>query len=214
MNQALLLSPDTDSLLRHSSAPVAGTSGDQHLVYYGITWSQFKLIQAGFADAPGVRLSYFNQTIEILMPGRTHELFKSVIGMLLELFCLELLLEFDPMGSMTQERAGEVSVEADESYSFGGRSKPLPDLAIEVILTSGSDKLPRYRVLGIAEVWFWQDGLFHLYRLRGNQYEKIDSSEIPELAGLNIDLMTRCVLLAETSRLNAASEFRKGISKL
>jgi Uma2 family endonuclease len=206
MNQALLLSPDTDSF--------ACTSGDQRLVYSGITWSQFKLIQAGFADAPGVRLSYFNQTIEILMPGRTHELFKSVIGMLLELFCLELSIEFDPMGSMTQEREGEVSVESDESYSFGGIPKPLPDLAIEVILTSGSDKLPRYRVLGIAEVWFWQDGLFRLYRLRGNQYEKIDSSEIPELAGLNIDLMARCVLLAETSRLNAASEFRKGISKL
>jgi Uma2 family endonuclease len=105
-------------------------------------------------------------------------------------------------------------VETDESYSFGGRSKPLPDLAIEVILTSGSDKLPRYQVLGIAEVWFWQDSLFSIYRLRGNQYEKIDSSEIPDLAGLNIDFMGRCVLLAETSRLNAANEFRQGISKL
>jgi Uma2 family endonuclease len=137
----------------------------------------------------------FNQTIEILMPGKTHELFKSIIGMLIELFCLEQSIEFEPTGSMTQELAGEVSLEADESYSFG-TFKPLPDLAVEVILTSGSpDKLQRYRALGIAEVWFWQDGLFTLYHLRNGvteidyRYEQINSSEIPELATLDIDLL-------------------------
>jgi Uma2 family endonuclease len=185
---------------------------DRQIVYTGITWQQFKLIQAGFADAPGIRLFYSDHTIEILMPGRTHELFKSVIGMLVELFCLERGIEFEPMGSMTQEREGEVSVEADESYCFG-TSKPIPDLAIEVILTSGNpNKLERYRVLGIPEVWFWQDGVFRLYRLRDLQYEQITRSEIPELVTLDIDLLTRCVLMAETSRLNAAQEFRQGIA--
>lgn len=184
---------------------------DRQIVYTGITWQQFKLIQAGFADAPGIRLFYFDRTIEILMPGRTHELFKSVIGMLVELFCLERGIEFEPTGSMTQEREGEVSVEADESYCFG-TSKPIPDLAIEVILTSGSpNKLQRYRVLGVPEVWFWQDGVFRLYRLRDLEYEQITRSEIPELVTLDIDLLTRCVLMAETSRLNAAQEFRKAI---
>lgn len=201
-----------------TQALLSPTNTDRQIVYAGITWQQFKLIQSGFGDAPGIRLSYFNQTIEILMPGRTHELFKSIIGMLIELFCLEQSIEFEPTGSMTQERAGEVSLEADESYSFG-TSKPLPDLAIEVILTSGSpDKLQRYRALGIAEVWFWQDGVFTLYHLRKGvtaidyRYEQINSSEIPELATLDINLLTRCVLIAETSRLNAAQEFRQGLS--
>ncbi len=208
MSQALLHPTNTDSC--------ACTSGDRQIVYSGITWQQFKLIQSGFGDAPSIRLSYFNHTIEILMPGRTHELFKSIIGMLIELFCLEQSIEFEPTGSMTQELTGEVSLEADESYSFGS-SKPLPDLAIEVILTSGGpDKLQRYRALGIAEVWFWQDGLFTLYHLRNGgadyRYEQINSSEIPELATLDIDLLTRCILIAETSRLNAAQEFRRGLS--
>ena len=184
---------------------------DRQLVYSGIDWQQFKLIQAGFADASGIRLAYFNNTIEILMPGRTHELFKSIIGMLIELFCLEMAIEFEPTGSMTQEREGEVSLEADESYCFG-TSKSLPDLAIEVVLTSGGfDKLQRYQILGISEVWFWQDGVFSLYRLRDGNYERINHSEIPELTSLDIDLLTRCVLIAETSRLNAANEFRKTI---
>jgi Uma2 family endonuclease len=184
---------------------------DRQLVYSGIDWQQFKLIQAGFAEAPGIRLAYFNNTIEILMPGRTHELFKSIIGMLIELFCLEMAIEFEPTGSMTQEREGEVSLAADESYCFG-TSKSIPDLAIEVVLTSGGfDKLQRYQILGISEVWFWQDGVFSLYRLRDGKYDRITRSEIPELTSLDIDLLTRCVLMAETSRLNAATEFRKMI---
>lgn len=195
MNQALLLPKNAD----------------RQLVYSGIDWQQFKLIQAGFADASGIRLAYFNNTIEILMPGRTHEFFKSIIGMLIELFCLEMAIEFEPTGSMTQEREGEVSLEADESYYFG-ISKSIPDLAIEVVLTSGGfDKLTRYQLLGISEVWFWQDGVFSLYRLRDGRYDRITSSEIPGLTSLDIDLLTRCVLMAETSRLNAANEFRKMI---
>jgi Uma2 family endonuclease len=187
------------------------SSTDQRLVYGGITWQQFKLIQAGFAESPGVRLFYYNDAIEILMPGREHEVFKSIIGMMLELFCLEKAIEFEPTGSMTQEREGEVSAQADESYCFGA-SKPTPDLALEVVFTSGGpNKLQRYQALGVPEVWFWQDGLFSLYRLRDTHYEKISRSEIPELATLDIELLTRCVLIAQTSRLEAATAFRNAL---
>jgi Uma2 family endonuclease len=186
-------------------------SSDQRLMYGGITWQQFKLIQAGFAESPGVRLFYYNGTIEILMPGREHEFFKTIIGMLIELFCLEMAIEFEPTGSMTQEREEEVSAQADESYCFG-ESKPTPDLAIEVVFTSGGpNKLKRYQALGVPEVWFWQDGLFSLYRLRDTDYEKISHSEIPELATLDMDLLTRCVLIAQTSRLEAATTFRNAL---
>ena len=186
---------------------------DQLIVYSGITWEQFKLIQAGFAESNRVRLFYYQDTIEILMPGRAHELCKTVIGFLIELFCLESNIEFEPTGSMTQQREGAVSVEPDESYCFG-ISKPIPDLVIEVIFTSGNPKkLQRYQALQIPEVWFWQNGVFSLYRLRNNNYEAIACSEIPELAGLDIDLLTRCVAIAQTSRLEAANTLRKGIKK-
>jgi Uma2 family endonuclease len=113
---------------------------------------------------------------------------------------------------MTTEREGEVSVQADESYCFG-EFKSTPDLAIEIILTSGSaKKLQRYRLLGVPEVWFWEDGVFSLYHLHDDNYIKITHSEIPELAALDIDLLTRCVLMAQTSRLTAAQEFRKALN--
>jgi Uma2 family endonuclease len=187
------------------------TFGDQRIVYSGITWEQFKLIQAGFAESPGIRLAYYNHSIEILMPGREHEMFSRLIGFLIGLFCLENGIEFEPTGSMMQEREGEVSVQTDESYCFGA-SKPIPDLAIEVVVTSGGpDKLERYQALGVPEVWFWQDGLFSLYRLRDRHYDNIAHSEIPELAFLDMDVLTRCVLMAQTSRLEASREFRQAL---
>ncbi|NEO83588.1 MAG: Uma2 family endonuclease [Spirulina sp. SIO3F2] len=187
------------------------TNGDQRVVYPGITWAQFKLIQAGFAQSPGIKLAYSEQTIEILMPGREHEMFSRLIGFLIGLFCLERAIEFEPTGSMTQEKAGEVSVQADESYCFG-ISKPTPDLVVEVIFTSGGpSKLERYRILGVPEVWFWQDGVLQLFHLHQGQYRAVTQSEIPELASLDMALFSRCVLIAETSRLEAAQVFRAGL---
>ena len=68
----------------------------------------------------------------------------------------------------------------------------------------GSDQLK-------SLVWFWEDGVFSLYRLRAEGYQRIDRSEIPELIELDLNLLARCVLMAQTSRLEAAKAFRKGI---
>ncbi|HEY9648801.1 MAG TPA: Uma2 family endonuclease [Chroococcidiopsis sp.] len=186
-------------------------SPDQRIIHSGITWQQFKLIQSGFGDTRNVRLFYYNTTVEIIMPGREHEFFKTILGMLIELFCLEMGIEFEPLGSTTQERESEASAEPDESYCFGA-SKPTPDLVIEVIFTSGSiKKLNLYRALNIPEVWFWEDGVFSLYRLQASEYEPIHQSKIPELAALDMELLTRCVLMAQTSRLDAANTFRNAL---
>jgi len=183
---------------------------DQRIVLQG-TWEKFKLIQQASADSPGIRLAYFDGTIEILMPGREHEIFKSIIGYLIVTFLSEQGIEFEATGSMTQEAEEVASTQADESYCIG-RSKPIPDLSIEVVFTSGgTNKLARYQAIGVPEVWFWQDGVFSLHRLRDSSYERIDRSEIPELATLNLELLSRCVLMAETSQLEAIRAFRKGL---
>lgn len=192
-------------------ATVLSSTTDQRVAYGGRTWAQFKLIQKGLEDCPGVRLFYYDGTVEILMPGRDHEFFKSVIAFLLEIFFVEQGIEFYPTGSMDQEREGEAFAQADESYCMGG-PKAIPDLAIEVTFSSGNTtKLARYRLLGVPEVWFWEDGLLSLYHLETNDYGRVYRSEIPELSSLDISLLSRCVLMAETSRLEAAQAFRRGL---
>jgi Uma2 family endonuclease len=186
-------------------------STEQCIAYYGRTWEQFKHIQSGFEGSSVVRLFYYNGTIEILIPGENHEFFKTIIGFLVELFLTEQGIEFIPAGSMTQERQGVASAQTDESY-WVGEKRAVPDLSIEVVFTSGDEsKLERYCALGVPEVWFWEDGLFTLYHLRDGSYDRIYRSELPTLADLDMDLLTRCVLLAQTSRVEAFREFKKAI---
>jgi Uma2 family endonuclease len=184
-------------------------STDQRIVIQG-TWEKFKLIQQGFEETPGAKLSYYQGTIEILMPGEEHEFFAHVIGYLLTTFFLKIGTPFKPTGAKTQEQEGEASAQADESYCIGG-SKPIPDLSIEVVFSSGSKKLARYQALGVPEVWFWEDGTLNLFHLHDQGYEAIARSELPGLEQLDIDLLKRCILMAETDFAAAVQAFQQGI---
>jgi hypothetical protein len=87
-----------------TQAPLREIVQDQHIVYPERTWEQFKHIQRGFENAAGIRLFYYGGTIEILMPGREHELFGHVIGCLVTIFLARKGIFFQPTGAMTQER--------------------------------------------------------------------------------------------------------------
>jgi Uma2 family endonuclease len=181
---------------------------DQRIVHHA-TWEQFKFIQKGFDDSRGVRLFYYDETIEILMPGREHELFASIIGYLITTFLTEQGIFFQPTRSMTQEKEGVVSAQADESYCIES-VKTIPDLSIEVVFTSGGiSKLERYKALGVPEVWFWEGGALKLYHLQNGIYEPIDRSRLPGLSDLNLDLLKRCILMAETDTGEAIRIFRR-----
>ncbi|AFZ06137.1 protein of unknown function DUF820 [Oscillatoria nigro-viridis PCC 7112] len=188
--------------------PLLSKTTDQRIVHHGM-WERFKFIQKGFEGSPGVRLFYYDGTIEILMPGEDHETFAHVIGYLVTTFLVEQGIFFKPTGAMTQERSGVVSVQADESYCIGS-VKPIPDLSIEVVFTSGGiSKLERYKPLGVPEVWFWEDGLLKIYHLQDGSYEKSDRSQLPGLNNLDLDLMKRCILMAETDAGEAIRAFRQ-----
>ena len=84
-------------------------------------------------------------------------------------------------------------LEPDESYCLDHRKK-FPDLAIEVILTSGGiDKLKIYQGLGIGEVWFWQNGKFTLYELINSEegYRGVIQSQL--LSGLDLEQLAHFV---------------------
>ena len=188
--------------LRPSPVKVETGNGDVRTVQQNRTWIQFKHLQKGFENSSGVRLFYYHGTIEILMPGEAHELFKSLIGFLIELFLFNCEIEFKPTGSMTQEKVGVASAEADESYEIQGFK-----LAIEINFTSGDiSKLQRYKALEVNEVWIWEDGTLKAYHLQADDYQNVDRSLIPALSMLDLQVMSECILLGETSRLKAGKK--------
>jgi Uma2 family endonuclease len=175
--------------------------------YY--TWQQFLDLEAWLADTPGLRITYLDGNIELMTLGETHEAIKGVLRFLLEVYFVEKGIRFFPVGSATRrDQTKDVSFEPDESY-YLGEKKAHPDLAIEVIISSGSiNKLEKYRRFAISEVWFWQNNQLSLYHLRESGYVQISRSEL--LPDLEVDLLLKCLQIRDI--LQARLEFLKGIS--
>jgi Uma2 family endonuclease len=178
---------------------------EQRFTHTGVSWEGFKAIQRGFADSPGVRLFYYEGELEILSTSPEHEIVKGNIGYLLEDFMLNQELEFVSTGSFSQEKEAVASAQADESYCFGSR-KPIPDLAIKVVITSGGpNKLKRYKALGVQEVWFWENSEISVYQLTPSDYRKVSESQF--VKGINFEQLAKCVGIE--SRPQAVREFRQ-----
>ena len=185
---------------------------DAPILIDSLTWREFKAAEQ-LIDRPGVRLFFLDGVLEIRrMPGEKHETVKERIGTLLDLYLLQLGIEYTPTGSMTLEsEEGLVKREADKSYRFAPNRKH-PDLAIEVVISSGGiDKLKAYRRLRIPEVWFWQNGEIAIYSLREDaqtvSYEKLSFSE--QLPGLDIDLLSECISI--DNHVEAVKRFRQAL---
>ena len=158
-------------LLENWSKQLNFTELEQHQLINGVSWHQYEALLAEVGDAngtlrarPGYRVHYLDQILEIMSPSRWHESQKTRIGNLLEIYFLYYQIPYFPTGSTTfKNELKQVGLEPDESYCLF-TDKLIPDLAIEVILTSGGlDRLALYQRLGVPEVWFYQKSGFTVY---------------------------------------------------
>ena len=129
-----------------------------------------------------------------------------MIAMLMEAYFQETRTRFHGIDSATFRKAArQRGLEPDECYCLEEK-KEFPDIAIEVILSSGTvDKLEIYRGLGVSEVWFWENNQFAIYHLRSQQYELTPKSEL--LPNLDVDLLSRYIRPLE--QFDAVMEFRE-----
>ncbi|UBF23695.1 Uma2 family endonuclease [Kovacikia minuta CCNUW1] len=179
----------------------------QYILLRGLTWEKFKSLQTDFEGIPNVRLSYCEGILEIMGIGKPHELFSYQLGLLLGIYFTEKAIVYFPSGAFSQVVEGITEYQADQSFCFE-TDKPVPDLCIEIVVSSGSPtKLQKYQLMGVPEVWFWEDGVFELYCLRQSGYEKVSRSEC--LPDLDLELLNRCLMMA--SPVEANTMFRAAL---
>lgn len=161
---------------------------EQRFVLQGVTWKDYTIMR-DVLDVPGLRMTYLEGMLELMSPSPAHEQTKKLIARLLEVFALERDVPLYGYGSTTfRHEAKKGGAEPDECWVRGGPLREVPDIALEVVLTStGIDKLAVYERLGVREVWFWESGAFSLHRLGADGYESVPRSTIiPEL---DVDLL-------------------------
>jgi Uma2 family endonuclease len=177
-------------------------TADQRIVLGGCSWADFQTLLAVRGERH-CRMAYLDGVVEIMGASRGHEGKKSMIGCLLEHYCLDRDIPITPYGSWHLEsEPDEASAEPDECYVFAAdpQTKSSPDLAIEVVWTSGGiNKLEIYKRLEIDEVWFWKRDVLTVYGLTPDGYKpRTRSKHIPDL---DIELLCK---LSELEPLNEA----------
>ena len=185
-------------------------TADQRVVTYGVPWEHYEALLALRGERPVPRMAYLEGTLELMSPSKDHERIKSYIGCLVEAYALVRGIDLSPYGSWTQKRAlKKAGLEPDECYLVGDQDRDTPDLAIEVVWTSGGiDKLEIYRRLGVAEVWVWKESKIEVYALQEEGYQKVQKSVLfPEF-----DLKLVCSLLELPTALQAVKAFRKTLA--
>ena len=180
-------------------------TADQLVVMHGVEWRVYSALRE-LIDSPGIRMTYLKGALEIMSPSRRHEHEKKTIARLIEVFALERDVPLRGYGSTTFKReARERGLEPDECYCVGHELGDAPDIALEIVVTSGGiDKLAVYRGLGVKEVWIFQDGRFRLHTLDGERYRPIERSEL--LPGL--DFAALAELVATPDQHAAVKAFR------
>ncbi|HLO88178.1 MAG TPA: Uma2 family endonuclease [Nostocaceae cyanobacterium] len=192
---------------------------EERFITNGVDWHLYETLLTKLGDNSHYRVTYLDGILEIVSPSFRHEKIKKRIATLLEFYLLSLRIKHTPMGSPTlKNRLKKAGAEPDECYCIG-EEKEIPNLVIEVIITSGSiNKLKTYARLGVAEVWFWETNHLKIYHLREQTpvtflenygYEQITSSEL--LPQLNIPLLEECTLISD--QIQAIEEFERDMQR-
>jgi len=172
--------------LTPATSPTIGS----HLVLNDISWEMYEKLLDVFAEHPGLRMTYYQRTLELMTPLPEHERYSWTLGRLVAALSEELGMEIVGLKSTTwRSKPKTVGKEADECFYIQnealvrGKLKidltvdPPPDLAIEIDVTHASiDKMAVYAELKVPEVWHWQKGKLTLNILTDTGYVESESS--------------------------------------
>lgn len=181
-----------------------------HTVLSNVTWTALEKLDTAL-QGTGARLVYLDGLLEIMAPlSEAHEEPKKRLAQLLEVYMRSRQIRFYARGSATLGMTDlGARQEPDESYCIG-QTRPVPDLAIEITVTSGGiDSLDIYQRLGVPEVWFWEEGVILVYVLGSEGYRLSRHSALLP----NLDIRSIEFHLRMDDQFDAINSFISDIGK-
>jgi Uma2 family endonuclease len=192
-----------------TSAVSSQDETDQRVSMHDVSWEVYESLLAARGDGAVPRLSYLDGELELMSPSRFHERIKETLATLFVLHCSTRRITIQACGSWTVRRRNtKAGAEPDASYVFGRAEPVRPDLAIEVVWTSGGlEKLEVYRRLDVPEVWLWKGGSIGVSVLRGGTYvAQRASAVLPDF-----DLVLACNLAQLDSISDAVALWQQAL---
>ncbi len=162
------------------------------------SWKEYSVMRE-LLDRPGVRMTFLRGALELMSPSSLHEIWKTNIARLVELYAHIRGIDLHGYGSTTfKEEMKDRGAEPDECYLIGRTLTDVPDIVLEVIHTSPLlNKLDVYAGLGVPEAWVFRDGRFRVHSLGATgEYVTVERSRF--LPGLDFEMLARYASRTDT----------------
>lgn len=192
----------------------------------GVTWAEYdRLLDArDQARAWAVKLTYDRGRLDLVTKSNTHELWKTVVGLLVTVWAEEAAVPVVGCGETTVRREDlDRGFEPDQWFYVGptvarvlplGReldftTDPPPDLAVEIEVSRKlGDRIDLYAAVGVPEVWAYDGHQLVVYTLGPNRgYTPATTSRA--LGGLPAADLARYLGLAGTvDQVSIVRQFR------
>ena len=173
------------------------------------TWKEYVLLR-DLLDGPGLRMTYLTGSLELMSPSPAHEMWKTNIARLVELFAHRRGIELYGYGSATfKKEMAERGAEPDECYLIGHELRDYPHIVLEVVHSAPLlNKLEVYAPMGIQEVWIFREGAFRICELASNgTYGEAPRATSKLVPGLDLTMVARYAVRSDTPR--ALREFER-----
>lgn len=205
------LSPEKVVTIGEESRTIATLAATKdYLLVRRISWGTYQALLAAWgADAP--RHTYDRESLEILAKSSIHEIFKSIIGLLLAILCEELKRDFVAGGATTLSKENvDCGIEPDQCYWIANAAQvegkleidfdidPVPDLFIEVeVSRTVLNRLDVLAALRVSEVWRFDGNAIRVGVLQDNGvYQWTDCS--PSFPQLQLQELVRFITQARS----------------
>ncbi|MEG5030330.1 Uma2 family endonuclease [Microcoleus sp. AT8-B1] len=170
----------------YSKEELAGS----HLILHDISWETYEQLLEIFAERSTPRMTYYQGTLELMVPLPEHERYSWTLGRLIVALSEEIGIEIIGLKSSTwRSEPKKAGNEADECFYIQNealmrgkltidlKNDPPPDLAVEIDLTSSSiNKMAVYAELKVPEVWIWKKGKLIINILNDTGYVESETS--------------------------------------
>ncbi|HXV60965.1 MAG TPA: Uma2 family endonuclease [Vicinamibacteria bacterium] len=162
---------------------------DSLLVLRGVSWADYEALLDAVGEAKGLRLSYDQGRLEVMVLSAEHEHYAELIKLFVNTLSLGLRIQVLHFGSITMKKSPSQGAEPDACFyaqnarSIGTKKQinfdvdPPPDIVVEVDLHHGSfAKFPVYASLGVPEIWRYDGESLAIYHLQAGDYVPGESS--------------------------------------
>jgi len=166
---------------------------DSVLLLHGVSWNDYEDLLKEIGEAPGLRISYSQGTLQVMTISHRHEKYSRLIERLVDRLSVHLQTKTLSFGSATMKKH-EKGSEPDCCFYVGNahligskeeidfRIDAPPDIVVEIDIHHDSrTKFSIYAELGVPEIWQYDENSLNIWHLKEGSYSRSTSLAFPVL---------------------------------